>query len=171
MKNVFRVALLLMVCGTSSSTYSQNHDAPTISKFIAGQAAQERGEEYRGARKVISGDLNHDGTPDVTVLYTLEGFGGGNNYTQYLAIFVRDPATHGLTPVAHKTVGGKLYREIALESIANNVVLCKTKDYAKQDASCCPSKKGTASFVLEGNTIKEQGDQVRKGPPNTPPAK
>jgi hypothetical protein len=155
MKHARFVQLILLLCATSSA-FSQNRDAAIISKFVVGQADSLGGQEYARARKIISGNLNHDGIPDAAVLYTIEGTGGGNNYTQYLAVFVRDPATHRLVPVAHKAVGGKLYREISLESIADNVIVARTKEYTKHDASCCPSKKGTASFVLDGSAIKEQ---------------
>jgi hypothetical protein len=49
-------------------------------------------EEYREGRKVAYGDLNHDGSADAALLYTLEGGGLGNNAAQYLAVFVRSKA-------------------------------------------------------------------------------
>jgi hypothetical protein len=147
------VLLAIVLCLASSAALAQNHDAAVIEKFIASQAAQIGGEEYPDARKVIAGDLNHDGTPDMVVLYTIEGMGGGNNYVQYLAVFVRLKGR--LDHLAHTEVGGKLNRSVELKSIKNNVVFCTTLGYGPKDPSCCPTRKGTARFVLAGKKIKQ----------------
>src|SRR5215510_16442385 len=84
---------------------AQTSEAKVIDKFIAQQAAKYKGEEYPDARKVVSGDLNHDGIPDSAVLYTIEGQGGSNNYTQYLAVFLGHK--NGLTYASSRSVGGK----------------------------------------------------------------
>jgi hypothetical protein len=60
----------------------QDQDAAAIDRFIARQAQRLRGEEYREARKVASGDLTRDGVPETVVLYMIEGQGGTNNYVQ-----------------------------------------------------------------------------------------
>src|SRR5436190_13821404 len=74
---------------TPSAAGSRKRDAAVIGKFISGEVARLGGQEYGAARKIVTGDLNHDGIPDAAVLYTIEGMGGGNNYSQYLAVFVR----------------------------------------------------------------------------------
>jgi hypothetical protein len=129
-------------------------DTAVVNKFISGQEAKEGGEEYGGARKIVAGDLNHDGVPDLAVLYTIEGAGGGNNYTQYLAVFVRVQGS--LVPAAHTVVGGKGYRAAHLEGIGDNVIYLTTLRYGPHDAMCCPSKKGSARFVLADGKLVSQ---------------
>src|SRR4030095_3924101 len=117
------------------------------------QAKHENGEEYGEARKVLTGDLNRDGVPDLAVLYTIESQNGTNDYVQYLAVFVRTKGK--LVPAAHTVVGGKLNREAELHSIKNNVIHFKTLSYKESDPASTPSRKGTARFVLIKRRLKE----------------
>ena len=154
MKDATKLMLLTILFWVSSSaTFAQNRDIPIINKFIASEAAKIGGEEYGDARKLITGDLNRDGTPDLAVLYTIEGMGGGNNYIQFLAVFVRVKGR--LDHLAHRAIGGKLNRSVELESIVNNVIYCKILRYGPKDPSCCPTLKGTARFTLAGKRLKE----------------
>lgn len=154
MRIAFKFALpVMLLCISSFASRAQDQDTAVIDKFIARQAAEESADEYKEARKVATGDLNRDGVPDLVVLYTIEGQNGTNNYTQYLAAFVRMKGK--LVHVTHTSVGGKLNRDVELQSIRNNVVLFKTLNYGPRDAACCPSKKGTARFTLVGRKLKE----------------
>lgn len=145
--------LLLLLCASSSIAFSQDRDTSLINNFIAKQAAREAGEEYADARKVIEGDLNNDSTPDLAVLYTIEGQHGTNNHVQYLAVFIRVKGQ--LIPLTHTVVGGKSYRDVELESINKGVILLITLKYTAKDAACCPSKKGTTRYVLVKRKLKE----------------
>lgn len=144
------VLLLSGVCANAG----QDQDVATIDTFIARQAQREHGEEYREARTVRVGDLNHDGLPDTAVLYTIEGQQGSNNYIQYLAVFTRTK-TH-LAIHAYTAVGGKGHRSVELTAVTNNQINLATLDYTPSDASCCPSKKGATHFVLVGKRLREQ---------------
>ena len=112
------------------------------------------GKNYEGARKFAAGDLNHDGVSDLAVLYTIEGVGGGNNYTQYLAVFVR--LDGNLVPTTHTVVGGKGNRAVRLASIKDNMINLTTLGYGPHDAMCCPSIKGSARFVLTDGKLVSQ---------------
>jgi hypothetical protein len=154
MKNVLMFALsVALLCMSSFVSRARNQDAAVIDEFISKQATQEAGDEYEGARKVVTGDLNRDGVADLAVLYTIEGQNGSNNYVQYLAVFTRNKG--GLIPVTHTAVGGKSNRSVELKSIRNNVIFFKTLNYGPKDASCCPSKKGVTRFVLVNGRLKE----------------
>jgi len=61
----------VLLCSTDIARGIQD-DGTAIDNFIARQAKRERGEEYREARKVLAGDLTHDGKPETVVLYTIE---------------------------------------------------------------------------------------------------
>ena len=133
---------------------AQDDDTATIDNFIVRQAKRERGEEYREARKVVTGDLNHDGEPDTVVLYTIEGQRGSNLHIQYLAVFVRRKGK--LAPLTHADVGGKSTRSVELTAVNNNSILLDTSNYGPKDAACCPSVKGTTRYVLSGARLHEQ---------------
>jgi hypothetical protein len=145
--------LIILLCISSSASPSQDPDTAVVDSFIASQAKRLGGEEYGEARKVVAGDLNHDSKPDSAILYTIEGMGGGNNHVQYLAVFARAKGRLGY--VTHAAVGGKLNRSVELKGITNNVILFETLSYRANDPSCCPTRKGTAKFVLKGKTLRE----------------
>ncbi len=145
--------ILILLCVSSSSPLSDDRDTDIINKFISKQESQESGNEYRDARRVIAGDLNRDGISDLAVLYTIEGQNGTNNYVQYLAVFIR--VSGRLVYVTRISVGGKLYRDVEMESIKDSVIILKTLTYTAKDASCCPSKEGTARYALVKRRLKE----------------
>jgi len=145
----------MILCGwlSSFSSYAQSGDAAVVDKFIAGRAEKEDGSEPEGIRKLITGDLNHDGVPDLAVLFTIEGQNGTNNYVQYLAVFLRKSGH--LVYAAHMPVGGKNRRSMDLISIRDNVIFLDTTAYAKRDPSCCPTIKGKTRYALVRNKLTE----------------
>lgn len=154
MKKAFMLVLpFLLACIPLSASPSQNQDSSVVDNFIAKQATREHGEEYGDARKVLTGDLNRDGVPDLAVLYTIEGQNGTNDYVQYLAVFTRTKGK--LVPVAHTVVGGKGNRNVELHSIKNNMIRVQTLSYRANDPASTPSRRGTALFVLLKRRLKE----------------
>ena len=129
-------------------------DTKLIDTHILTQARTQRGEEYKEARKVVTGDLNHDGIPDLAVLYTIEGQGGTNRSIQYLEVFVRSSGK--LAAAARVEVGGKGNRFVELQSIKDNIIHLETLEYGTKDAACCPKEKGETSYVLAGNALRER---------------
>lgn len=61
-------------------------------KFIAARLKEEDelgyANEYGEVREFFIGDINLDGVPDVVVLYTIEGVGGGNNWSRNILLLV-----------------------------------------------------------------------------------
>ena len=154
MRTFAKLVLPIMVlCLTSSTSRAQSGDAPVIDKFIAGQETKQGGAEPDGIRKVMTGDLNHDGLTDTAVLYTIEGQNGTNNYVQYLAVFLSQKGR--LVYAAHKPVGGKNRRSMELTSIKDNAISFDTTGYAKRDPSCCPTIKGRTRYALVGGKLTE----------------
>jgi hypothetical protein len=154
---LFAIITLVLLCLVSSASRAQDADTATIDNFIARQAKREQGEEYREARKVVSGDLTHDGQPETVVLYTIEGQRGSNLYLQYLAVFVLRKGK--LAPLTHDGVGGKSARAVELTAIENNSILLDTLNYGPKDGACCPSIKGTTRYVLSGARLHEQNSR------------
>lgn len=126
MKNTHLFILsVIVLCTLSFISRAQNQDTAVIDKFISKQLTYAHGgDEYEEARKVVVGDLNRDGVPDLAVLYTIEGEYGANNYAQFLAVFIR--AKGGLVPVTHTVVGAKGTSTVELQSIRNNVIFLNT---------------------------------------------
>ena len=145
-----RGMVLALVC---VAAVAQDRDSRVIDRFIRSQESEGNGYEAKGIRTILRGDLNHDGIPDIAVLYTLEGQFGTNNYAQHLGVFVRIKGR--LVHAAHMPVGGKYSRAIELTEIRDNVMLFKTTDYAESDPRCCPSIEGTTKYVLRGGELKE----------------
>jgi hypothetical protein len=145
--------ILLFVSPLAVLAQANAAETATIDKYISAQATREHGEEYPDARKVVAGDLNNDGQSDVIVLYTIEGQNGSNNHVQYLAAFLRKKAQ--LVAAARASVGGKNYRDVELESIEKGKILLSTLNYARKDPSCCPSKKGSARYVLAAGKLRQ----------------
>jgi hypothetical protein len=141
------------LCLASSSSGAQSGDNAVIDKFIARQAEKEAGSEPDGIRKVMTGDLNHDGAPDAAVLFTIEGQNGTNNLIQYLAVFLRRNGRLGYAAI--QPAGGKNRRSIELTSIRDNVIFLDTTGYAKRDPSCCPTIKGRTRYALVRNRLTE----------------
>jgi hypothetical protein len=155
MKNTLCLAITIVLLWASTDVRAmQDQDTVAIDAFIVRQARLEQGEEYKGARKIAAGDLNHDGVIGMGVLYTIEGQLGGNNYVQYLAVFVRGKSE--FTAVANVAVGGKSYRSVELTSVSDNKIHFDTLDYAPNDARCCPSKKGATDYELADGFLREQ---------------
>ena len=150
---------VLLITIAALSYWVVVQDYPVVDKFIASQAKREHGEEPDGIRKTVTGDLNHDGLPDLAVLYTIEGQNGSNNYIQYLAVFLQTKTA--LVYASHREVGGKNWREVDLSSIDNGVINLNTTNYAEKDPSCCPTIKGTTQFVLAGRTLKERKSRTK----------
>lgn len=152
LKKSFLLVYVLILSFVQVS-FSQNQENKIINTFISGQAKKNLADEYRDARKTVRGDINKDGKEDLVVLYTLEGFGGGNLYRQYLAVFLGDGKTFRYA--THQSVGGKDNRTIELNSIKNGTINLDTLGYAPDDASCCPSVKGKTRYVFSGGKLKE----------------
>jgi hypothetical protein len=149
----------VLASGALSASAFEDQNASFIDAFIARQSKRMQGDEYRDARKVVTGDLTRDGVPETVVLYTIEGQGGSNNYTQYLAVFARGKS--GLVAVTHTAVGGKLRRSIEQVSVSDNAIQLETLSYGPNDAACCPSIKGTTRSALAGKMLREQNRRAK----------
>jgi hypothetical protein len=134
--------------------HSQANEQRAINEFIARRAKNEDAEEYPSARKILRADVNGDHKTDVIVLYTLEGFGGGNNYQQYLAIFLG--GGRSFKNNANVVAGGKLHRTVELRSVAAGVIHLGTLSYRKNDPACCPTRKGSTGYRYLNGKLKEE---------------
>jgi len=115
--------------------------------WIASHAQRVKGQAPKDTRKSCEGDLNGDGHGDVVVIYSIEGVGGGNDWTQYATVLTSTPQGFGAsTP---KEVGGKSVRAVDGCTIAGTTVTLDLKTYGPEDGSCCPSVPGKATYRFE----------------------
>ena len=121
--------------------------------WIASHARRVGGEAPRDKRSTCEGDVNGDGHADVVVIYTIEGIGGGsaNDWTQYMTVMTSTPQGFGVT--LPKEVGGKSKRAVESCTVAGALVDAVVKEYAPEDASCCPSRPGQAHYAIKNGAL------------------
>lgn len=95
MKKTFLVAFLSLLF---SSLYGQRVKDPAelksaneiLQNYLTVLLENEeiKPYEYEEAREFIYHDINGDGEKDLAAFFTLEAFGGGNNWQHILAIFI-----------------------------------------------------------------------------------
>lgn len=137
----------------SVSTTSACDKNGVIGKFIASRAEKEKANEYADVRKVVCTDINGDGEDDALVLYTLEGFEGGNSWTRDLAAFISRSGKLEFVDV--KRVGWKNYATVT--DVAFNPpheIDLAINTYAPTDGSCCPSIPGIEKYTVDPKTFK-----------------
>lgn len=122
-------------------------DSEVILAAIAGQAQQDGGSEYGEARKTVEGDFTGDSSPDIAVLYTLEGAGGGNGSVTYLAAFVRGAGQLRLADTATVSGLGSSVQDI---SLSGGTVHLKILLQGPDDPDCCPTVEEKETYVFHG---------------------
>jgi len=89
------------------------------------------------------------------VIFTIEGFGGGNNYQFYMALFGASEDQFMFLDVIK--IGEKTWRHVDFASaVADaNAIEVDTLEYEDSDANCCPSRKSKARYVFSGGRLSE----------------
>ena len=95
---------------------------------------------------------------DVVVFFTIEGFGGGNNYNFYMAIF--KGSKKGYEYVDSKMVGAKLgpHPDFDYLKVQKNELIVKMMLHGPDDGACCPSITSYSRYGLRKGKIVEIGD-------------
>ena len=136
-------------------------------------------EEYLPARGVKMLRKGIGNTTVAVVVFSLVGFGKGNNGFQYLAVFngseeKTEDDTSGISLLDYMMVGGIGIRSIEFDQIKINkiengiLITIPAKEYGTNDASCCPSIKTIAQFKLKttpllgSHRLEEIKKQVKK---------
>lgn len=91
-------------------------------------------------------DLDGDDGDELAVFFTLEGFGGGNNYARYLAVYrYVEPVWFASTVMR---VGGKGSANVsgATLRLADGVLSTEAMLADDDDGACCPSVASELSF-------------------------
>jgi hypothetical protein len=119
--------------------------------WIASHAQRLHGTAPKDTRKSCEGDVNGDGHADVVVIYSIEGVGGGNDWTQYATVLTSTPQGYGAS--LPREVGGKSVRAVDGCTIAGTTVELDLKTYGPKDGSCCPSVPGKAHFAFQKGAL------------------
>jgi len=140
----------------SGNAFAQKPSEKAINNYIKKEAKAQQADEYEKARKILFGDLDGDDDRDAVVQYTLEGFQGGNNWSQFLAVFRNDRGIYKFA--ADEVVGGKLSaRTFVLQRIINRKILVLTESCPDLPQGICENpKKGKATFVFRRGKLLEQ---------------
>ncbi len=129
----------------------------SLPKAIAAHIKQVRADaaEYKEARKIVYGDVDGDGTKDAIVRYTLEGAGGGNSWSQNLAVFLKTKGVYKMA--ADETVGGKFFRSFDVLRVENKTIIGATETCPDGDAQgmCQNPAKAQVKYVLSKGKLQE----------------
>ena len=103
----------------------------------------------------------------VLVIFTIEGFGGGNNHTQYFAVFTSETNEKGkehFKLVDVMAIGGKGWRGVdklnakTMENLKTQeiAIVIDALEVSGDDAPNFPSKKITINLVQKAGRLFEQ---------------
>ncbi len=178
MRNVLLVLLLVLALIPrllhADDTKIKNEVNAKLTQLAAlmGDSYSHEYPDYRGI-EILRNDKEN--MLVAVSIFTIEGLEGGNNYTQFMAVFSAlstaaptHPQKMNLLDVI--AVGGKGVRGIEFKNIkirqvnADIDVTVPALEYGPSDALCCPSIKSEAHFIVRprvGGRIKEIGNPKR----------
>ena len=148
-----------ILCGVACSAGASDVAAPAPVRrapvdaavtALVSQLVDPQASEYRAARRVHSMP-GHEGV--ALAFFTVEGFGGGNNDTFYLAAFQRQAGTgasrrYRLLGVDQIGGGGWRFVDTDRIDVAGDCVTLDTKGFAAGDPMSHPTLGGTATYCL-----------------------
>jgi hypothetical protein len=166
MKNIF-ITIILIVFLTTLSQASDAND-PLIHKELLNLSNMLSDgpavivEESLSIKYVL---LPSDKTAvkSAIVLFNIEGFGGGNNYHQFLAVFSQGDR-EGLNPnwpfhewqlKGFTEVGEDFVRCFSNIEVQGDNIMLTGVSWKKDDAHCCPSGDAKATFRFSPYLIQE----------------
>lgn len=145
----------LILLGATQNVSAQKTLQNVVDEYISGREDSENATEPAKTRKILRADLDGDGDGDAIVQYMLEGFNGGNNWAQRLAVFRND---RGIYKFANEdSVGGKLSdRYVVLKKVGNRKIYLDTRSCPEVPQGVCDNpKKGRAIFVFRKGKLQE----------------
>lgn len=147
---------LALTAGVSAQTAKEKLNAESaIIKHIKKEAKSGDAVEFPNARKIIFGDVDSDGDTDAVVLYSLEGFGGGMDWNQNLAVFLNKKGLFSF--LVESVVGGKYEgRIVTLLNIKNGRIGLDSYSCGETNPNLCENpKKKSVYFYLISSKLKE----------------
>jgi hypothetical protein len=126
----------------------------TVDRYI--EKTRKDASENKESRKIVLGDVDGDGKKDAVVLYTLEGFGGGNSWRQNLVVFLSKKGVYKAS--ADEAVGGKFFRTFDLQKILGKEIIGETETCPEDEPQglCENPKKKQVKCILLNGKLKEK---------------
>jgi len=156
MKYIFYFALLIIFLslGTEQKVFAQKSLQAAVNQYTIKQAKNQ--DATAVGKKTTLGDIDGDGDKDAVLEYTLEGFGGGNNWTQLLAVFLNQKGVYKFADEA--TVGGKFFTYTStLSGISKGAIKLETEICDEPPQGICENPtKGTATFTFTNGKLSEK---------------
>ena len=139
---------------------------------LMGDSYSHEYPDYRGIQ-ILRNDK--DNMVVAVSIFTIEGLEGGNNYTQFMAVFsALSEAAPGhpqrmnlldVIAVGGKGVRGVEFKKITMTQVKGDIrITVPALEYGPNDALCCPSIKSEANFIVRphvGGRIREIGNPKR----------
>ena len=161
MRYIFVITIAVMAFGAGAAPPSKAPIEKDINKLV-GLFSDGLAISYPQYWQIEFGNVFGNGRQDAVAIFSLEGFDGGNDDHQYLALFKAVPPDSALKPcpfrlVAVALVGGRLWREFDGQKIiiGTNSITLSGKKYGTKDAVCCPSVPIQVTFHLKDGVILE----------------
>ena len=109
-------------------------------------------------------------------IFTIEGLSGGNNYTQFIAVFAclstesegrpRKMSLLDVMAIGGKGIRGIEFKNIKMKQVNRDIfITIPANEYGPKDAMCCPSIKSEAQFIFQpdvGGRLKEITKKTKK---------
>ena len=150
--------LVSMTCAGAVAQPRADSVPPEVTSWIKGYATSLKSPEgtlpyyYPDATRLAKGALGSE--PATAVVFTLEGFSGGNNYVQYLTVFWKRGGHY--VYCCTQRVGGKGIRSVETVAFSGGKVQIGGKEYVSgTDPMCCPSKPYTEEFAEVNSQLAE----------------
>jgi hypothetical protein len=165
----FFLFLIIPVAGLAGENNFEKELNNKVTQLIA-LLSDSFAEEYRPARGIKTLEKGIGETTAVAVVFSLGGFGGGNNGFQYLAVFSYSPPRHyqgffngvkkdfevgpELKLLDFMMIGGSGIRGIEFNQInikktkKGLLITIPAEEYSSKDPMCCPSIKSVAQFKI-----------------------
>lgn len=156
MKFIFYFAsvIIFLSLGTEQKIHAQKSLQTAINQYTAKQAKSQ--DAAVGEKKTNLADIDGDGDQDAVVEYTLEGFGGGNNWTQLMAVFLNQKGVYKFAD--ETTVGGKFFTYTStLSGVSKGAIKLKTETCDEPPQGICENPaQGTATFSFINGKLSEK---------------
>ncbi|TAL22475.1 MAG: hypothetical protein EPN94_11090 [Nitrospirae bacterium] len=179
MKNIILTVflfLLLFPIRAFANEKTPNDEINAKVTQLAAMMGDSYSHEYPDYRGIQILRNKKEDTIVAVAVFTIEGLGGGNNYTQYMAVFsALSEASEGhpkrmslldVMAVGGKGVRGIEFKNIRIEQLKGDIIITvPTAEYGPQDAMCCPSIKSEAQFIIHpyvGGRLKKITKRTKK---------
>lgn len=126
---------------------------------MMGDAYSHEYPEYRGIQILKN---KKEDIIAAAAVFTIEGLAGGNNHTQFMAVFAslsieseghpRMMSLLDVMAVGGKGIRGIEFKNIKMKQVNRDIVITiPASEYGPKDAMCCPNIKSEAQFIFQPN--------------------